>query len=93
MLITEEVLSAHFMTLRRTPFPHVLIEQRLLAMGGSGPDGMSYRKQVLAAAGWGYDGLTPFAKHPDLAAKAFNRIREVLEENSSKDSLLAALGS
>ena len=31
---------------------HVLIEQTLLEMGGGGPEGMAFRKKVLAAAGW-----------------------------------------
>lgn len=91
MLVPEEVLPAHFSTLRRTPFPHVLIEQRLLHMGGNGAEGMSFRKQVLAAAGWPHDGLVPFAKYPDQATSTFNRIRLVLREDSAQDSLLQAL--
>jgi hypothetical protein len=88
----EEVVSQHFLTLRRTPFPHVLIEQALLEMGGGGPAGMSYRKKVLAAAGWPHDGLVPFAKYPDQAAGAFNRVRLALASAPDAEALLAALG-
>lgn len=87
----EEVVSQHFLTLRRTPFPHVLIEQALLEMGGSGPEGMSYRKKVLAAAGWPHDGLVPFAKYPDQAAAAFNRVRLALASQPDMEGLLALL--
>ena len=93
MQFSEEVLPIHFSTLRRTPFPHVLIEQRLVQIGGGGNDGMGFRKQVLNAAGWPHDGLVPFAKYPDQASTAFNRIRQVLEEDSQKDTLLASLAS
>lgn len=87
----EVIMPNHFLTLRKTPFPHALIEQRLVEMGGGGQAGMDFRKQVLAGAGWGYDGLTPFAKFPDKAADAFNRIREALEADPAPDALLAAL--
>ena len=87
----EIVEAKHFVTLRRTPFPHVLIEQALLEMGGSGPDGMAFRKKALAAAGWPHDGLVPFAKYPDQAAEAFNRIRLVLEGGANAANLLQVL--
>lgn len=87
----EIVEAKHFVTLRRTPFPHVLIEQALLEMGGSGPDGMAFRKKALAAAGWPHDGLVPFAKYPDQAAEAFNRIRQVLEGGANAANLLQVL--
>jgi hypothetical protein len=87
----EAVESQHFLTLRRTPFPHVLIEQALLEMGGSGPEGMAYRKKVLAAAGWPHDGLVPFAKYPDQAASAFNHIRQAMADDPDGESLLALL--
>jgi len=88
----EEVASQHFLTLRRTPFPHALIEQALLEMGGGGPAGMRYRKKVLAAAGWPHDGLVPFAKYPEQAASTFNRIRLALVSGPDADGLLALLG-
>ncbi|MEC5205793.1 hypothetical protein QF022_000749 [Vogesella perlucida] len=90
-MLYEIVEATHFITLRRTPFPHVLIEQTLLEMGGGGPEGMAFRKKVLAAAGWPHDGLVPFAKYPDQAAEAFNRVRLALGEGPDADTLLARL--
>ncbi|MFC3531555.1 hypothetical protein ACFOLG_05090 [Vogesella facilis] len=87
----DTVESGHFLTLRKTPFPHALIEQRLLGMAGGGPAGMAFRNQVLAAAGWPHDGLTPFAKYPDKAAAAFNRIGRALADDPDCAQLLAAL--
>lgn len=87
----EIVEAKHFVTLRRTPFPHVLIEQALLEMGGSGPDGMAFRKKALAAAGWPHDGLVPFAKYPEQAAAAFNRVGQALDGGADAASLLAVL--
>ncbi|MCD4484237.1 hypothetical protein LQR31_07080 [Chromobacterium vaccinii] len=89
----DEIQSKHFVTLSRTPLPHTLIEQALVAMGGGGNDGMNFRKQALAAAGWSHDGLVPFAKHPDKAAEAFNRLREAMAGAESPDALLKALGA
>jgi len=92
-MLYDIVESRHFVTLSRNPYPHVLIEQALLEMGGGGPEGMSFRKKVLAAAGWPHDGLVPFAKYPDQAAEAFNRIRLALGEGPNADALLVRLGS
>ncbi|GHD70455.1 hypothetical protein ACFSQE_02175 [Vogesella fluminis] len=91
MTFDEAVHPDHFSTLRRTPFPHALIEQQLMQMGGGGVAGSAFRKQVLQAAGWPHDGLVPFAKHPQLASTAFNRIRLALSEHRQPDKLLAAL--
>ena len=87
----DEIHSSHFVTLSRTPLPHTLIEQALVNIGGGGNDGMNFRKQALAAAGWSYDGLVPFAKHPDKAAQAFNRLRAALASYTSAEALMAAL--
>ena len=91
MAFDEAVHPDHFSTLRRTPFPHALIEQQLMQMGGGGVAGSSFRKQVLLAAGWPHDGLVPFAKHPQLASTTFNLIRLLLEQHPQPDALLAAL--
>ncbi|MFN4237578.1 MAG: hypothetical protein ACK4FZ_10135 [Vogesella sp.] len=92
-MLYDIVESRHFVTLSRTPFPHLLIEQALLEMGGGGPEGMGFRKKVLAAAGWPHDGLVPFAKYPDQAAEAFNRIRLALGEGPDAATLLQRLGA
>lgn len=88
----EEIHPTHFTTLRKTPFPHTLIEQKLMELGGNGVDGMAYRKQVLAAAGWPHDGLVTFSKYPDQAATVFNRIRVALKTDPDRDGLLGTLG-
>ncbi|UTH74605.1 hypothetical protein [Chromobacterium sp. IIBBL 290-4] len=89
----DEIHSKHFVTLSRKPLPHTLIEQALVNMGGGGNDGMTFRKQALAAAGWEYDGLVPFAKHPDKAAEAFNRLRQAMASAETADAVLQALGA
>ncbi|WP_174872942.1 hypothetical protein [Vogesella oryzae] len=89
----ETVEPNHFLTLRKTPFPHVLIEQKLLAMAGGGQQGMDFRRKALTAAGWPHDGLTPFAKYPDKAAAAFNRIARALAGDPDCEQLLAALAA
>jgi|GEM_PF-2567913 hypothetical protein len=87
----EEVDPTHFSTLRREPFPHVLIEQTLSQMGEGGVRGNNFRKEALNAAGWPFDGLTTFSKHPQQAADAFNRLRRVLAVHKRPDAVIKAL--
>ena len=54
----DEVRPEHFTTLSRNPFPHILIDRALQQIAGGSADGSQFRKDVLAAAGWGHGGLT-----------------------------------
>lgn len=70
---------------------YIQIEQVLNNLGGSGKPGMEYKKIVMKAAGWKYDGLTGYAKNPPMAADAFNRVRLALQDTQDKDELLEKL--
>ena len=87
----DEVRPEHFSSISRTPFPHVLIDRALQEIAGSNKDPALFRKEALAAAGWKYDGLTPFGKFPAEACVAFNRLREVLAHTEEADAVLAEL--
>lgn len=71
---------------------HVRIEQLLTTIGGGGTDGAEFKKKILKLAGWKYDPIIGFAKHPETAAQAFNKVRELLAQTQDKSSLLAKLG-
>jgi hypothetical protein len=87
----DEVKPEHFNTLSRTPFPHVLIEQALLQVGGGGVDGSKFAKQALTAAGWKHASVVSYGKYADEAAAAFNKIRGVFREELSAGELLEQL--
>ncbi|MBM5572733.1 MULTISPECIES: hypothetical protein [Deefgea] len=87
----DEIQAVHFNTLSRTPFPHVLLEQALLQLGGGGVDGSKYAKQVLAAAGWRHASVVSYGKYPEEAATAFNKIRAVLANNEDPTALIELL--
>ncbi|MDH5301691.1 MAG: hypothetical protein OEW58_10045 [Gammaproteobacteria bacterium] len=67
---------------------YIQIEQRLQDIGGGGQKGMEYKQTVLKQAGWKYDRLTGYAKNPELAAQAFNRVRAAMRSCEDRDVLL-----
>ena len=67
---------------------YIEIEQLLSKIGGGGNDGTTYKKAAMKAAGWKYDGLTGYAKNPEMAAMAFNKIRVALMETQDKEEIL-----
>lgn len=71
--------------------PHVKLEQLLTQLGGGGTQGNAYKHQVLKLAGWKYDAIIGYAKHPDTAAVAFNRVRDVVQTTQDKDEILNRL--
>lgn len=89
----DEIQAAHFNTLSRTPFPHVLVEQALLQLGGGGVEGSKFAKQVLTAAGWRHASVVSYGKYPDEAAVAFNKVRAVLATNEDPTALIALLSA
>ncbi len=71
---------------------HVKIEQLLTNIGGGGTAGTNYKNLAMKAAGYKYDPIIGYAKHPDAAAAAFNKIRSVITETQEKDTLLEKIG-
>ena len=70
---------------------YIQVEQELNNIGGGGNSGTKFKKDAMKAAGWKYDGLTGYAKNPEMAAMAFNRIIQVLQETKDKDELINKL--
>ena len=72
---------------------HIQIEQTLNEIGGGGQNGVSFKRDIMKAAGWPYDGLTGYAKKAQLAAEAFNKVRKALDQTQDKQQLLELLQS
>ncbi len=70
---------------------HLLIEEALIKMGGDGTIGGTFKKEVLKMAGWTGGALTTYASRSQVAAEAFNRVREALEKASDADELKSQL--
>ncbi|MGH1439867.1 MAG: hypothetical protein ACRBBR_07155 [Cellvibrionaceae bacterium] len=70
---------------------HLLIEETLIKMGGGGTTGGTFKKEVLKMAGWTGGPLTTYASRSQVAAEAFNRVRELLATASSADELKSQL--
>jgi len=71
---------------------HVKIEQLLSNIGGGGTKGNEFKSMVMKMAGYKYDPIIGYAKHPEAAAEAFNKIRSIISETQDKDALLQKLG-
>lgn len=71
--------------------PHVKLEQLLTQIGGGSKEGSAYKHQVLKLAGWKYDPIIGYAKHPETAAQAFNRVREVMLATQERQAILDQL--
>jgi hypothetical protein len=75
-----EVQPEDFMKIGGDKPPHLLIEQVLITLGRESGNGGAFKKEALKLAGWTGSSLTTYASRADVAASAFNRIREVLVE-------------
>ncbi|MFT6102772.1 MAG: hypothetical protein ACJAZJ_000247 [Candidatus Endobugula sp.] len=75
-----EVKAEDFMKIGGDKPPHVLIEQQLISLGSKSGNGGVFKKEVLKLAGWTGTSLTTYASRAEVAAAAFNRIREVLSD-------------
>ena len=92
--MSQEIAEVHvddFMKITMDPLPHKLIENALSEMGGGGVNGMTFKQEMLKIAGWKGDKLTSYAKRPEIAAEAFNRVRLALAKNDHPDDLRLAL--
>lgn len=86
-----EIQAEDFTKITIERLPHHEIEAALIHIGGSGVPGSKYKTDVLKAAGWKYERLTTYAAHPDVAAVAFNRVRQALAETENQEELMALL--
>jgi hypothetical protein len=75
-----EVEAGDFMKIGGDKPPHVLIEQQLILLGSQSGNGGAFKKEVLKLAGWTGSSLTTYASRAEVAASAFNRIREALSQ-------------
>jgi hypothetical protein len=75
-----EVQAEDFMKIGGDKPPHLLIEQKLTALGREAGNATAFKKEALKLAGWTGSALTTYASRAEIAASAFNRIRAVLAE-------------
>ena len=85
------VQAEDFMKIGGDKPSHLLIEEALIKMGGTGTAGGNFKKEVLKMAGWTGGALTTYASRAQVAAEAFNRVREVLESTDDPDQLKSQL--
>ncbi len=69
----------------------LLIEAKLLEIGGMGPAGVKYKKEVLKAAGWKYGELVTYLSRASAATEVFNKIRAAMEKTTDSKGLLELL--
>lgn len=84
-----EVNADDFSKITIDRLPHQDIENALIAMGGGGVSGMSFKNDTLKRAGWTGNALTSFAKRPDVAAEAFNKVRAAFAKTDDPELLWA----
>ena len=82
-----EVSAEDFTKLTIERLPHQDIENALISLGGGGVNGMKFKNETLKRAGWSGDRLTSFAKRPEDAAKAFNKVRAALSKTDDPELL------
>jgi hypothetical protein len=82
-----EVHPEDFMKIGGDKPPHLLIERALIALGSKSGHGGAFKKEALKLAGWNGGLLTTYASRAQLAAEAFNRIREALSGIESAEEL------
>jgi hypothetical protein len=84
----SEVKPEDFTTFSPKPAPHILIENELIKIGGTGAVGISFKSEVLKLAGWKYGDLSSYGRNPELASEAFNRVRQAIAKTDNKEQLL-----
>lgn len=83
----SEVQVDDFSKITIERLPHQEIENALISIGGGGVKGIQYKTDVVKAAGWNKERLSTYAGNPELAASAFNKIRQALAETEDPDQL------
>ena len=83
-----EVKPEDFSKISRERLPHQEIESALILIGGGGVKGTQYKISVIREAGWNKGTTIGYAHSADVAANAFNRVRQVLVQTDDPDQLL-----
>jgi len=86
-----EVQVDDFMKITVEALPHQEIETVLSTIGGGGAKGVAFKQEMLKIAGWTGNKLTSFAKDPESAAEAFNKVRLALAKTDNPDDIRIAL--
>jgi len=82
-----EVQEDDFMKFGGERPSYLAIEDALMALGGHGVSGNSFKNEMVKLAGWTGGALTTYAQRAAVAQAAFNRIRQVLPNATSPDEL------
>ncbi len=88
-----EVQPEDFMKIGGDKPPHLLIEQALISLGSQTGNGGAFKKEALKLAGWNGGSLTTYASRAQVAADAFNRIRDVIDDVNSAEELKEKLAT
>ena len=83
-----EVKAEDFSKFTQERLPHQEIETALIAIGGSGVKGTQYKISAIREAGWDKGITISYARNAELAAQAFNRVRDALAHTDDPDQLL-----
>lgn len=86
-----EVSPDDFMKITTNRLPHQDIEAELINIGGGGVDGTNFKNDLVKAAGWKKMRLSSYAGDPQMAATAFNKIREALTKTINPDELISLI--
>ncbi|TYL48866.1 hypothetical protein [Marinomonas sp. IMCC 4694] len=86
-----EVQQEDFMKFGGERPSYLEIEDALMALGGHGVNGNSFKNDMMKLAGWTGGALTTYAQRAAIAQAAFNRIRGILPAVKSPEELKAAL--
>ncbi len=83
----KEVDPNDFLTFSKESPAHVLIEGYVIEIGGGGKAGVGFKQEIMKLAGWKHHALTSYGAHADLAAAAFNKLRQVLAQTDEPDQI------
>ena len=86
-----EIQTDDFSKITLQRLPHQDIEMTLIQIGGGGVRGTQFKTDAVRAAGWRGESLATYAGKPEMAAQAFNRLREILAETDDKDQVMERL--
>lgn len=86
-----EVQAEDFSKITIQRLPHQEIEMALIQIGGGGVRGTQFKTDAVRAAGWNGERLSTYAGKPDMAAQAFNRLRNILAETDDMAQVMERL--
>jgi hypothetical protein len=86
-----KVEANDFLTFTPGTPTHIQIETALIELGGGAKKGIEFKWEALHAAGWKYKELTSYGAYADLAASAFNKLRDALHNSSNSEQVIEFL--